>query len=121
MSGEKYSTISYDRRGEIILNIRSTREDLLRKAGFLEKQIEDLGTRVHKEKVSARNKSLIDVLSNYLNTLNDITEEIESKEKTLDGFPVRNRASIDELEKDQRRLLKESEYMKRIANNLNTI
>jgi hypothetical protein len=121
MSGKKCSPTSFDRRGEIILNIRSTREDLLRKAGFLEKQIEDLGTRVHKEKVSAKNKSLIDVLSNYLNTLNDITEEIESKEKTLDGFPVRNRASIDELEKDQGRLLKESEYMKRIANNLNTI
>jgi hypothetical protein len=120
MSGEKSSAINYDRRGEIILNIRSLKEDLLRKIIFLKKQTEDLIVRISKEQLSIKHKKLLDILNNQLNIIRAKTKEIiEDKGKSIGNFSLRNLAPVNELEKDLRELLEESNNLKNITNELN--
>jgi hypothetical protein len=121
MSGFKSSNISYDRRGELILTIRSTKEDLLRKLKALKKQMEDLHIRIKEAKLSIKNKSLLGILNNYIDTLNERGRGIENKENEIDNFVVRTGASIGKLEDDRKTLVKEYDYINKIANEINTI
>lgn len=121
MSGTKTSDINYDRRGELILNIRSTKEDLLRHIRFLKQQNKELLKRIEKEKPSIKNRNLINILDSYADTLNARDEELSEKEKTIEDYSVRTSATIKELEKDQRTLSKEYDYINMVTGELQGI
>jgi len=121
MSGEKSSTISYDRRGEIILDTRSTKENLLRNIRFLKQQIEGLLKRIEKEKLSIKNRNLIKILDGYANTLNEGAKELAKKQEAIENFSIKTSAKIKELERDQKTITKEYDYNKRIADELQNI
>lgn len=121
MSGTKTSDINYDRRGELILNIRSTKEDLLRNLKFLNNQIEGLCSSIKEEANLIKNKDLKILLDNYIDTLTARTEELERKENTLNSFSVRTSATVRELERDQQSLRDEYAFNKGIADKLKDI
>ena len=121
MSGTKTSSINYDRRGELILNIRSTKEDLLRNFKFLNNQIEELCSMIRKEAELIKNKALKILLDNYIHTLTAQTEELGIKEDALNNFSVRTNATIRELERDQQSFKDEYKFNKRIADELTAV
>lgn len=121
MSGTKRSEIRYARRAELILNIGSLKEDLLRKVGFLKKQIEELCTRIEEERVSVKNTKLGAILNDYFGTLNARADEVKKNERTLEDFPIRTKGTDRELEKDQKALMKESDSNRKISDELGAI
>lgn len=121
MSGEKSTTIRYDPKGELILSIRSTKENLLRNIRFLSQQMKELIHRIEKEKLSIKDRNLKNFLNDYIEPLNARTGDLKEKENAVDAFPVRTEAKIKELERDQKALVKEYNYNKMISDELQSI
>ena len=121
MSGTKTSDINYDRRGELILNIRSTKEDLLRNLKFFNNQIKELCSMIKEGAKLIKNKDLKILLGNCIDTLTTRSEELERKESALNNFSVRTNAAISELEREQQSFRDEYEFNKRISDELKAI
>jgi len=118
MSGTKSSDVNYDRRGDLILGIRSSREDLLRRMKFLTNEVQALCNKI--DSTQLNNKHLISALGRYIESLNGSIAEISEKEEILNRFTVRTGASLTELEKDQLMLGDEYNFNARVTNDTNS-
>lgn len=121
MSGTKSSDVSYDRRGDLILNIRSSREDLLRRMKFLTNEVQELCNKIKQDCSFLKNKHLKSALYGYIESLNDRIAELSEKEEALNSFTVITKASLMELEKDQRKLRDEYNFNAEVTSDLNSV
>jgi hypothetical protein len=121
MSGEKCSTVNYDRRGNLILQIGSAKDDLIKNVDSHSRRIKHVLTTTDNTKTSLQNNLLSDILEQKQKVLRDILDSLEEKGRELHGFVVQINALVNGLEEDQRQLLKEADFLKKAEENVATI
>lgn len=121
MSGYKSTYVSYDRRGELVLNIRTAKDNLLKKIKLHKDQVKELKNRISREMSSIKNAGIRKSLNNYVKILGSNIKEINKSEQILEGFTIKTTASLKELEKDNKTLTRESDKVDKIVDDLKKI
>jgi hypothetical protein len=116
MSGNKSSEISYDPRGEIMINLRLLKEDLLRLLKSITSRIDHSWQECESVSKSFHNEVLSRITEKTLEKIIQIREQADKTERKYNGLVFDINTGVNELRNHERQLNKEKSLIaKKIA------
>ncbi len=115
MSGDKYTRIEYDRRGETILEIRALKDDLKKTIEKLYEQIAGTSGSSEKLKKTLNENVLKKVNEQFIEILLQNKQKLQSTEKELQGTNDYAGATQGRLDKMHDRLKRERRTLSQVA------